>query len=386
MFLGITMDFDTLLQIAKTQLSYSLHKLNGYHLDQRFYLILGYGILTVVMDLIFDRLFHRIAIRTHWQADERIVQIVHRPVCWSFFLLGLIHAIRLNPLPPSPWDLILPNIIKTLILLVWWVSLIREITAMNETNMKWVLTKIDKTHFFMLKNISRIVILFTGILWGLVIWKVNLTPLFASAGIIGIAIALAAKDTLANFFGGIALFVDAAYKVGDYIILDTGERGEVVEVGIRSTKIKTRDDILITIPNSIMSTTKIINQSAPEPRYRIRLDVGVGYDSDLRLVGKTLLAVAEQNHALADKPLPRVRVRSFGDSAINFQLLVWVQDPRHRGRETHNLLKMIHSAFQERGIEIPFPKRDIYLQSEDNDGKRTDPVASSGNTIKEKTP
>ncbi len=380
------MDFDTLLHIVKTQFSYSLHKFNGYHLDQRFYLIIAYGILAVVIDLIFDRLFYRLASRTHWQADERIVQIVHRPVCWTLFLLGLIHAIQLNPLPPAPWNLILPNIVKTLILMVWWISLIREITAMDESNMGWVLDKMDKTHFYMIKNISRIALLFTGILWGLVIWKVNLTPLFASAGIIGIAIALAAKDTLANFFGGIALFVDAAYKVGDYIILDSGERGEVVEVGIRSTKIKTRDDILITVPNSIMSTTKIINQSAPEPRYRIRLDVGIAYDSDLRLVEKTLLAVAEQNHALAEKPLPRVRVRSFGDSAINFQLLVWVQDPRHRGRETHNLLKMIHSAFQERKIEIPYPKRDIYLQSKENDETRTNPVASTGNTTKEKLP
>jgi len=258
--------------------------------------------------------------------------------------------------------MVLPNIVKTLILTVWWISLIREITVMDENNMGWVLKTIDKTHFYMIKNISRIVILFTGILWGLVIWHVNLTPLFASAGIMGIAIALAARDTLANFFGGIALFVDAAYKVGDYIILDTGERGEVVEVGIRSTKIKTRDDILITIPNSIMSTSKIINQSAPQPRYRIRIDVGVGYDSDLRHVEKILLSVAEKNHALAEKPEPRVRVRSFGESAIQFQLLVWVQDPRHRGRETHNLLKMIHIAFQEEGIEIPFPQRDIFLK------------------------
>jgi small-conductance mechanosensitive channel len=355
------MDFDTLLQIAKMQFSYFLHELGRYQLGQRFLLIFFYAVLAKAADLFIDRLLIRIAKNTHWEADERIMEIIHRPICLSIFLLGLMHAVMLEPAFDPPWNVILPNIVKTLILMVWWFSLIREITAMDEQNMGWVLNRIDKTHFYMIKNISRIVLLFTGILWGLVIWKVNLTPLFASAGIIGIAIALAAKDTLANFFGGIALFVDAAYNVGDYIILDSGERGEVVEVGIRSTKIKTRDDILITIPNSIMSTTKIINQSAPEPRYRIRIDVGVGYDSDLRQVEKTLLSVAEENHALAEKPLPRVRVRSFGDSAINFQLLVWVQDPRHRGRETHNLLKMIHIAFQERGIEIPYPKRDVQL-------------------------
>ncbi|HEB68341.1 MAG TPA: mechanosensitive ion channel family protein [Desulfobulbus sp.] len=359
------MDFGTVQEIFKTQLSYSMHELGRYQLGERALLICVYALLAKAADLFIDRLLMKIANRTQWEADERIMEIIHRPICWSIFLLGITHASLIEPVPPPPWNMILPNIIKTLILMVWWISLIREITAMNENNMSWVLEKIDKTHFYMIKNISRIVILFTGILWALVIWKVNLTPLFASAGIIGIAIALAAKDTLANFFGGIALFVDAAYKVGDYIILDSGERGEVVEVGIRSTKIKTRDDILITIPNSIMSTTKIINQSAPEPRYRIRIDVGVGYNSELRLVEKTLLRVAAENHALAEKPEPRVRVRSFGESAILFQLLVWVQDPRHRGRETHNLLKMIHSAFRDQGIEIPFPQRDIYLKSGD---------------------
>ena len=361
------MDFGTIQEIFKTQLSYSLHELSQYHLGQRFLLIIVYGVLAKAADLFIDRLLIRIASRTHWEADERIMEIIHRPICWSIFLLGLMHAILITPVPPPPWNMVLPNIVKSLILIVWWVSLIREITAMNENNMGWVLKKIDKTHFYMIKNISRIVILFTGILWGLVIWQVNLTPLFASAGIIGIAIALAARDTLANFFGGIALFVDAAYKVGDYIILDSGERGEVVEVGIRSTKIQTRDDILITVPNSIMSTTKIINQSAPEPRYRIRIDVDVSYDSDLRRVEKTLLGVAQENHALAKKPEPRVRVRSFGESAIRFQLLVWVQDPRHRGRETHNLLKMIHLAFQENKIVMPFPQGDIHVRAEEED-------------------
>ena len=364
------MDFATVQEIFKTQLSYYMHELGGYQLGKRALLIFIYALLAKAADLFIDHLLLKIANRTHWEADERIVEIIHRPICWTILLLGFTHALLIEPVTPPPWNIVLPNIIKTLILMVWWISLIREITAMNENNMGWVLEKIDKTHFYMIKNISRIVILFTGILWCLVIWKVNLTPLFASAGIIGIAIALAAKDTLANFFGGIALFVDAAYKVGDYIILDSGERGEVVEVGIRSTKIKTRDDIMITIPNSIMSTTKIINQSAPEPRYRIRIDVGVGYNSDLRLVEKTLLRVATENHALAEKPEPRVRVRSFGDSSIQFQLLVWVQDPRHRGRETHNLLKMIHSAFQEQKIEIPFPQRDVYLKTSGEAGEK----------------
>ena len=371
------MDFTTLAAIVKSQFSYTLHALGTYHPWQRLTLIVAYALLAKLADLFIDRLLLRIARHTHWEADERIISIIHRPIYWTIFLLGLIHTTMLQPEPPSPWNLVLPNILKTLILVVWWVSLIREITLLHEDNAGWLMARIDKTHFYMLKNVSRIVLLFTGILWGLVIWKVNLTPLFASAGIVGIAVALAARDTLANFFGGIALFVDAAYKVGDYIILDSGERGEVVEVGIRSTKIRTRDDIMITVPNSIMSTTKIINQSAPEPRYRIRIDIGVAYDSDLRQVEKTLLEVARTNHGLAEKPEPRVRVRRFGDSAIHFQLLVWVKDPRDRGVQTHNLIKMIHQAFQDNGIEIPYPQRDLRLRTDgrglEQTGPRMDP-------------
>ena len=137
--------------------------------------------------------------------------------------------------------------------------------------------------------------LIAGLFWVLAIWQINLTPLFASAGIAGIAVALAAKDTLANFFGGISLFMDNAYKVGEYIILESGERGEVVVIGIRSTRIKTRDDVIITIPNSIMANSKIINESAPIPRFRIRVPVGVAYCSNLEKVEEILLAVMNAN-------------------------------------------------------------------------------------------
>ena len=341
--------------------STTLIDLDQYQFGQRVTVICCYIILSKAADLIIQRILLPISIRTSFDVDEHFVRFVRHPAVLSVFLLGILHATLLEPAFAPPWNTVLPNLIKTLILIVWWISLIREITVMNENNSGWAVRKLDKTRFYMLKNISRIILLFIGIIWALIIWEVNLTPLFASAGIVGIAIALAAKDTLANFIGGIALFTDAAYKVGDYIILSTGERGEVVELGIRSTKIKTRDDVMITIPNSIMSTSKIINESAPEVNYRIRIDVGVSYASNLREVEKVLLQVAEANTALITKPEPRVRVRSFGESAIHLQLLVWVEEPAQRGLQTHNLLKMIHVAFKEHGIEIPFPQRTVHL-------------------------
>jgi MscS family membrane protein len=220
---------------------------------------------------------------------------------------------------------------------------------------------IGRNVFFLLKNIIRIAVLTLGILWCLAIWNVDLTPLFASAGIVGIAVALAAKDTLANFFGGVSIFIDRSFKVGDYIILDTGERGEVVDIGIRSTRIKTRDDILITIPNSILSNSKIINESAPVPRFRIRVPVGVAYESDLEKVEKILVEVARSNSLVSNLPEPRARLRLFADSSINFELLCWVNNPRDKGLATHQLLSAIYKKFEEEAISIPFPQNDVHL-------------------------
>ena len=340
-----------------------LDHLDKNHYARRFFIILLYAILAKVADLFVDRLLKRIAAKTKFKADDKMVAILHLPICLSIAFIGMLHALVIPPPLIPPWDTVLDKIVKSLLLFLWWAVIIKEINMMNQAELADYLDRkhIDPDLFYFMKNVSRILILFAGIAWGLIIWEIDLTPLFASAGIAGIAIALAAKDTMANFIGGISLFADRAYKVGDYIILDSGERGEVVDMGIRSTKIKTRDDVMISIPNSILSNSKIINESAPEPRFRIRIDVGVAYGSSLRKVEKILLHVAEENEMLAKKPEPRVRVRAFADSSVNFQLLVWVRDPREKGLQTHNLLKAIYRRFDEEGITIPFPMRNIHI-------------------------
>lgn len=190
---------------------------------------------------------------------------------------------------------------------------------------------------------------------------ISFTAVFASAGIAGIAIALAAREILANFFGGIGILMDRPFKTGDFILLDSGERGMVVNVGMRSTRILTRDDIQIAIPNSIITNTKIINESAPRHRFRVRIKIGVAYGSDIDLVEKTLLGVARSNKLSCPTPDPRVRFRSFGDSALDFELLCWAHRPLDKGRLIHELNCEISKTFKAEGIQIPFPQRDIHL-------------------------
>jgi MscS family membrane protein len=218
----------------------------------------------------------------------------------------------------------------------------------------------------LVRLISRLV---TLVLLCVLLWNtsdylgMSFTAVFASAGIVGLGVALAARETLANFFGGISIFMDRPFKSGDYIVLDTGERGQVVEVGLRSTRMLTRDDIQISIPNSLMTNTKVVNESAPNPRYRVRIKVGVAYGTDVDRVEETLLTLAHNNNLVAVVPEPRVRFRNFGDSALEFELLCWAHRPEERGRLIHQLNHQIYKAFEASGIHIPFPQRDVHLHS-----------------------
>lgn len=188
--------------------------------------------------------------------------------------------------------------------------------------------------------------------------------LFTSAGIAGVAVALAARETLANFFGGVSIFLDRPFRTGDYIVLDNGERGEVKAVGMRSTRIVTQDNILITIPNSVITNVKIVNQSMPAQHFRIHINIEVAYGSNLEQVEKILVEIAQNNPLVKKTPTPQVRLCSFGNSAINLELLVWALRPHDQGQLTHELNRAIYYSFDKEGIVIPYPQLDIHMQPE----------------------
>ncbi len=198
----------------------------------------------------------------------------------------------------------------------------------------------------------------------LMVWDINPTAWLASAGVVGIAVGFAARDTLANLFAGFFIIADAPYKLGDYIVLDGGERGEVTKVGIRSTRLLTRDDVEITVPNSEMANSKIYNESGGRwVKFRIRIKVGVAYGSDVDQVVELLEQIAADHDTVCADPTPRVRMRGFGDSSLDFELLCWVNHPVERGIVTHELYIKIYKALNEAGIEIPFPQRDVWMRT-----------------------
>ena len=195
----------------------------------------------------------------------------------------------------------------------------------------------------------------------LVSWRVDVTGWIASAGVIGIAVGFAAKDTLANLFAGVFIIADRPYRVGDYIVLDQGERGRVTRIGLRSTRIVTRDDLEITIPNSIIANSRIVNESRPAVRQRIHIPLSVAFGTDVDRIKELLRHVAAANPRICRDPEPRVRLIAF-DTALNFELLCWIENPSERGQARDELNTAIYKEVVAAGIELPNPKRDIYIK------------------------
>ncbi len=306
----------------------------------------------------------RIASKTRFDIDEQLVGMLHRPIQISVILLGLALAFDLMEFS-NPYKFIIFSSLKSFAYLVWawfFLRITRSILLLVAQSDKHVSMLHPQTLPLFL-NIANIAIIVFSIYIIFTAWQVDMTAWLASAGIVGIAVGFAAKDTLANLFSGVFILADAPYKIGDFVVLDTGERGEVTHIGLRSTRILTRDDVEVTVPNSVMGNTKIINESGgPAEKFRIRIVVGVAYGSDIDKVREILMAIALNDDAVCTDPEPRVRFRRFGASSLDFELLCWIDQPVLRGRVIDALNCQVYKRFIEEKVEIPYSKHDLYIK------------------------
>ncbi len=317
-----------------------------------------------IADWLLSRMIGRFAKRSQTDIDDRLIDLVHRPIFLSFVLLGLGLATLRIKLPEAAEYLTL-GILKTIAVLVWY-NMLRHLSALivqvakRRRNSKIVQTGM----LALMQNVAKVVLFAIAIYFLFLAWNINVTAWVASAGIVGLALSFAAKDTLSNLFAGVSIVMDAPYKTGDFITLDTGERGVVTHIGLRSTRLLTRDDVEVTIPNGVIGNGKIINEAGgPSQKHRIRVSVGVAYGSDIDHVIATLEQVAADNAEVCADPAPRVRFRTFGESSLDFQLLCWIERPVDRGRVNHELNCSVYRAFTDNDIEIPFPQRDLHVRT-----------------------
>jgi len=306
--------------------------------------------------------------RTNTPVDDHILEALKRPVRISIIIIGTRLAIghsRFFADNDSQLEII-ESLLLTIVIFYWF----RFVINISHYVLKYLShskrkVKIVQQHTLPLfDNLAAIIFYAMGIYFLLIAWNIDISAWLASAGILGLALSFAAKDTLANLFAGVFILADSPYKLGDFIVLDSGERGEVTHIGIRSTRILTRSDVEITIPNAIMGNTKITNETAgPHKKFRIRIQISCAYGENVDRVRAALLEVAEQADNIEESPLPRVRFRTFGESGLNFELLCWVAEPVLRGRVSDSLNEAVYNKFLQEKIEIPFPQRDLYIRS-----------------------
>ena len=329
--------------------------------------VIGSLVTAKVADWIITSVLSRLASRTENTIDDRIIQILHRPIYYSILFMGLGISIQLFQLPEII-TFVSKGLFKTIVVIIWsfalFHSFIHFITWYGRQSKD---NSIIQVHTMpIIDNVGKVIIFILGVFFILLSWDVDITGLTVSATVLVGIFGFAAQDTLANLFAGFFIMADTPYKPGDYINLDGGERGYVKTIGLRSTRIMTRDDIEITLPNSLIANSKIINESGgPKEKHRVRITINVAYGSDIDQVRSVLEDIAKNSEGVCKNPNPRVRFRTFGDSGLTFQLLFWIEKPESRGLITDELNTAIYKQFANEKIEIPFPQRTIHIKSSD---------------------
>lgn len=222
-------------------------------------------------------------------------------------------------------------------------------------------TDVDERVVRLLDLTAVYVIWIGGILVSLRELGIQVTAFLASLGIAGLAVALAAKTILSNVLTGVTLTADRNFRVGDRI--EIGEYvGDVLEINLHKTVIRTRDNEIVMIPNDVLGRKVIVNHMLPEQRTRTEMTIGVAYGTDIHRATAILKNIVEATDRVLPEPEPEVNVKAFGDSAVALQVLVWIDGPRGKRAVRDHVYRRALARFEEEGIEIPFPQRVVHLK------------------------
>ena len=255
--------------------------------------------------------------------------------------------------------------VKT-VLLIFLEYLERNLAERTETNL-------DNIVIDLLNKFSGAIVYATAIVIALDVLGVNVMPFIAGAGVLGVAVGFAAKDTLSNLIAGILLIIDRPFEIGDRIEVwsvpaGSASWGDVIDIGLRATRIKTTDNIVVIIPNNEIMTRDIVNYTCISNSIRVRINIGIAYQADLDKAKALIVQAARSADWILSNPAPKVVVRNFGESSVDLQARVWIKDARRRMDTIDYITDTVKSLFDQNGIEIPYPKRDITIV----DGSLTD--------------
>jgi len=334
----------------------------------------GVTIVALIIRRVLFGLLHRWAQRTETTMDDLFVSALRYPSLFWCLAIGLYFTIGTSELPPAYVAYSFKAIHTLVILSVTF--------ALANVSSRLVTTAVQQTGIAVpVTGLSRVVIKSLVISVGLLILLstlgISITPILTALGVGGLAVALALQDTLGNLFAGVHLLMERSIRVGDFVKLESGQEGYVIDIGWRTTKIRMLPNNIVIIPNGKLAQSVVINYYMPETRMSVLIPVSVGYGSDAEQVERVLVeeasrAAAEVPGMLTD-PAPFVRfIPGFGESSLDFTLICQVKEVVDQYLVQHELRKRILARFRREGIEIPFPIRTVHLK-QDREGDSSTP-------------
>ncbi len=314
----------------------------------------------LILQLLVNTRLHKIALKTKWKGDEVIISALKgRIILWAV-IIGLYSALPMLELPPH-YHIIIQKALLVLVILSITLAASSILSGFIRAYAGEVKGEILSTSIFAI--FSRIVVMSIGIMIILQSLDISITPILTALGVGGLAVALALQDTLGNLFAGLNILFSGKIKVGDYIKLQSGEEGYVVDITWRHTTIRQLTDNHIIIPNSRLAQSITTNFHLPDTECSVIVPLGVSYNSDLEQVERVTLEVARQilkevEGSDPDKE-PSLRFHTFGDSSINMNVSLNVKEYSKQYMVKHQFIKRLHTRFKAEGIIIPYPIRTI---------------------------
>ena len=264
-------------------------------------------------------------------------------------------------LETKDFDITVYEILTILVILLATIFIMRIIKRVFRARV--TRKEVDPGRSHAILQILKYVIYIVVILISFEIVGIKLTLLLAGSAALLVGLGLGLQQIFQDIMSGIAILFEGSLKVGDIVQIQDDLIGKVIEIGLRTSKLETRDNIVMVVPNSKFVTDIVINWSHMEKRTRFHIDVGVAYGSDVEKVTRVLLQCAEDIKNVTKSPAPFVRFNDFGDSSLDFQLFFWTTDTFQVEYIKSEIRYKIDAAFRASGVHIPFPQRDVHIKS-----------------------
>lgn len=329
-----------------------------------------------LINLLIERVLRRFTGRTSTRLDDLLVEGLKQPAYWFLVVLVAEAMVARLSFLPNSWDDPLADIFFILYFIVVFVLVWRLSAALFDWYALEMTARAEEpklaeglTRFF--QRIVLIVVAIIGLIVLLSHFGANITGLVTTLGVGSLAIALAAQAAFEDTISSFVIMLDKPFRVGDRVeILDLDTWGDVIDIGLRSSRIRTVDNRMVVVPNSVIGKSLIVNYSYPNNEYRIETSVGVAYGTDIEAAREAIYnAVRATEGVLPDRPV-EVLFDEFGDSALNFRVLWWIELYSGKRLVDDRVNSAIYKALNAAGIEMPFPQRDLNVKLHDEDIRR----------------